>query len=248
MTQPDPSFPDEATPVERPWAMLAVVLAGFVGLAFLTTLLPHDRYARYQQLSETLHFRSIWAYERIAFDDTPINVAVIGNSRLQSAVSAPVLSQQLSERLGRSVHVANLSLPQEGRNAHYSVARELFEHQSGVDLIILSAIEAMPRDGHPAFRNIADASDVLTAPAFINRDYGEDLSFIPFRQMSLFIQSLAPGAFGIRSFDENAYFGNDYDTTLSYQSPTQTKYWLEISILSENNKCTIIKQIIESLY
>ena len=164
--------------------MLGIVLLAFVGLALLTMLLPHDRYARYQQLSDSLHFRSIWAYERIVFDDTPIDIAIIGNSRLQSAVSAPVLSERLSEQLGRPVRAVNLSLPQEGRNAHYSVARLLFEHHPDVELVVLSAIEAMPREGHPAFRNIADAGDVLAAPVLINRSFGDDLAFIPFRQMS----------------------------------------------------------------
>lgn len=220
MTQTESTQPERPIVQERPWLLLAVVFLGFVGLALLAMLLPHDRYVRYQQLSETLHFRSIWAYERIAYDETPIDVAVIGNSRLQSAVSAPAVAERLTEQLGRPVRVANLSLPQEGRNAHYSVARELFAHRDDVDLVILSAIEAMPRDGHPAFRNIADAGDVLAAPVLINREYGDDLAFIPFRQMSLFVQSLVPGAFGLSSFDEESYYGTDYDTTVSYQSPT----------------------------
>lgn len=211
---------DTHTPKERPWLLLAAVLAGFFALGGLTMLLPHDPYARYQQLDGTLHFRSVWSYERVAFDETPIDIAIIGNSRLQSAVAAPVVQEELSKQLGREVRVANLSLPQEGRNAHYAMARQLFEHHPEVELVILSAIEAMPRDGHPAFRNIADPGDVIGAPALINRDYGEDLAFIPFRQMSLALQSWFPELFGIRSFDEASYWGSDYDTTLSYESPT----------------------------
>lgn len=212
--------PEPAAPNARPWSMLAVVILGFVGLGLLTTLLPHDPYVRYQQLSQTLHFRSIWGYERIVYDDTPIDVAIIGNSRLQSAVSAPVLQAQLSEQLGRPVRVANLSLPQEGRNAHYSVARNLFEHHPEVQLVLLSAIEAMPRDGHPAFRSIAEAGDVITAPALVNRSYPDDLAFVPFRQISLFVQSMFPEAFGVKAFSADDYYGTDYDTTLSYESPT----------------------------
>jgi hypothetical protein len=176
---------------------------------------------RYQQLAPTLHFRSIWSYERVALDKTPIDVAIIGNSRLQSAISAPVVQARLSERLGRPVRVVNLSLPQEGRNAHYAMAKQLFAHHPEVRLVLLSAIEDMPREGHPAFRNIADAGDVVAAPVLINRSYLEDLAFVPYRQMSLFVQSELPQTFGVGAFDGTPYVGPDYDTTTSYVSPTR---------------------------
>ena len=100
------------------------------------------------------------------------------------------------------------------------MARQLFEHHPEVKLVILSAIEAMPREGHPAFRNIAEADDVLSAPVLINREYAEDVAFVPFRQMSLMVQTWFPKAFGIHAFDKARYWGTDYDTTLSYVSPT----------------------------
>jgi hypothetical protein len=205
----------------RPWLLLALVAASFFGLSLATLALPHDPLVRYQQLAPTLHFRSIWSYERVALDDTPIDIAVIGNSRLQSAISAPVLQARLSERLGRPVRVANLSLPQEGRNAHYAMAKQLFVHHPEVKLVLLSAIEDMPREGHPAFRNIADAGDVVAAPVLINRSYLEDLAFVPYRQMSLFVQTLMPETFGVGAYDGAKYVGPDYDTTLSYVSPTR---------------------------
>ncbi|MEM9311375.1 MAG: hypothetical protein AAGA34_07995, partial [Pseudomonadota bacterium] len=68
-------------------------MLGVVGLTLLAALglslfLPHDRYTRYQQLGDTLHFRSIWAYERIVYDPAPIDIAILGNSRLRAGVSA----------------------------------------------------------------------------------------------------------------------------------------------------------------
>lgn len=210
----------EAT-TARPWLLLALVVLSFLGLSLATLALPHDPLVRYQQLAPTLHFRSIWSYERVALDTTPIDIAIIGNSRLQSAIAAPVVQARLAERLGRPVRVANLSLPQEGRNAHYAMAKQLFEHHPEVKLVLLSAIEDMPRDGHPAFRNIADAPDVLAAPVLINRSYLEDLAFVPYRQMSLFLQTLMPQTFGVGAHDGSKYIGPDYDTTLSYVSPTR---------------------------
>lgn len=206
------------------WRLLALVLAAFVGLDLATLLLPHDPYVRYQQLEDTLHFRSVWAYERMTFDDTPIDIAFIGNSRLAAAISAPTVEDQLRKRLGREVQVANLSLPQEGRNAHYAIVKQLLEHKPEVKLIVLSAIEQMPRVSHPAFSSIAEAGDLVTMPLLVNRDYPSDIAAIPYRQMSLFVQSLAPETFGNHAFDEEKYAGSDLDTTLSFRSLTN---WID---------------------
>jgi hypothetical protein len=219
MTTPEATLPETAAP--RPWLLLAAVVLSFVGLSAATLALPHDPLVRYQQLAPTLHFRSIWSYERVALDKTPIDIAIIGNSRLQSAIAAPVVQARLSQRLGRPVRVVNLSLPQEGRNAHHAMAKQLFAHHPEVKLVLLSAIEDMPREGHPAFRNIADARDVLAAPVLINRSYLEDLAFVPYRQMSLFVQSELPQTFGVGDHDGAAYAGPDYDTTTSYVSPSR---------------------------
>lgn len=211
----------ESTGGAASWRLVFIMLASFAGLCAATLLLPHDPYIRYQQLLPTIQFRAVWGYERTMLDPTPIDVAVIGNSRLQAAVSGPELERELSRRLGRPVRVANLSMPQEGRNAHYVIARRLLEHHPEVRLIILSAIEQMPREGHPAFRNMADARDIVTAPVLISRDYFPDLAYLPFRQMSLFIQTRFPDAFGVRkTLDRAQYDGPQYDSTYSFDTPT----------------------------
>lgn len=204
----------------RPWLLLGLVLASFFGLCTATLFLPHDPYVRYQQLASTLHFRTVWTYERLAFDKTPIDIAIIGNSRLQSAIAAPVVQARLREKLGRDVHVANLSMPQEGRNAHYVIAQELFKHHPEVKLVLLSAIEAMPRESHPAFRNIAEVGTIFGSPVLINRAFLDDLAFVPYRQMSLFVQTRFPEAFGLRQFSRADYYGTDFDTSQSFVSPT----------------------------
>ncbi|MFO6446938.1 hypothetical protein ACLBKU_07290 [Erythrobacter sp. NE805] len=211
---------EEGGEVHRPWLMIALVVLSMLGLGAATLLLPHDTYVRYQQLTSTLQFRTVWSYERLAFDQTPIDIAVIGNSRLQAGVSGPLLAQRLSERLGRKVHVANLSIPQEGRSAHYVLARELFRHHPEVKLVLISAIEAMPRESHPAFRNIAEAPDILDAPMLINLAWLDDLAYIPYRQMSLFVQSRLPQVFGVGTFHRKDYAGTNFDSTKSFISPT----------------------------
>lgn len=203
----------------RPFVLLAILIGGFLALCAATSMLPHDRYHRYQQLRSTEQFQTVWAHERIVYDPTSIDIALIGNSRVASAVSAPRLQRELSTRLGHDVSVANLAIPEEGRNAHFLLARELLARHPEVDLLILSAIEQMPRGGHVAFSSMGDVGDVVRAPVLVNRNYFSDLAFIPFRQLSLFIQSSAPGFFGLTEFDGGLYLGTDHDTTLTFTLP-----------------------------
>lgn len=197
-------------------AMLATVAALFAGVLAL----PHDPYIRFQQLAKTIQFRSQWIYERVELDTTPIDVAVIGNSRLGAGVSGPQVQAALRRVTRTDLHVANLTMPQEGRNVHYAIVKRLLEKRPEVKLIVLSVIEQMPREGHPAFRDLADARDVLGAPMLLNRDYANDVGVLPFRQISLFVQSLFPRAFGdATALDRSRYAGADHDSTQTFRLP-----------------------------
>lgn len=213
-------------PDGRFWRLLGGALLTFAGLFTLSVMLPHDPYVRYQQLAPTIQFRVIRSYERIVYDPTPIDIAFIGNSRVQAAVRAPLLADELSRRLGRPVHVENLALPQEGRNAQSVIAGLLLAHHPEVKLIVLSAIEQMPRDSHPAFRNIATVGEVFAAPPLVNRDYVTDIAYLPYRQLSLFAQTLAPSWFGTKpGFNPKDYAGTSFDTTASFRNPTGS--WID---------------------
>lgn len=197
----------------------AVLLVAFACL-FAVGSIPDDPYIRYQQLAKTIHFRTKWIYERIHFDPTPIDIAVIGNSRLGAGVPAPEISSLLSASMGRPVHVVNLSLPQEGRDVQYAVAKRLLDRRPEVKLLIVSVIEQMPRVSHPAFKELADGGDVVAAPLLINRDYAANVARLPFRQLSMAVQSLAPERFGVRrNFRPSDYPGSDFDSTLSFTLP-----------------------------
>lgn len=210
-----------AEPAERPWLQIGVLLSVFFALCAATVLLPHDEHIRYRQLLPTIQFQTHWGYQRTNLSDTPIDIALVGNSRLQAAISAPALSRTLSDRSGTPLEVANLAIPQEGRNAHFVVAKRLLESRPETRLLVLSVIEQMPRDGHPAFSQIADAHDVIAAPRVFNRDYLADLAHLPFRQISLFTQSTFPAAFGHpEAADLDGYWGDGFDTTASFTTPT----------------------------
>jgi hypothetical protein len=183
-------------------------------------LLPHDRYIRYQQLTDSDLFRTRWVYERIHYDKSPIDVAVIGSSRVEAAISAPLLEKELTSRFDRPVHVANLAIPEEGRNLHYLIARELIENHPETRIILVSVVE-QANLSHPAFRYLADVDDLLHAPLLINHFYFLDAAFLPYRQMNYFVQTRIPQWFGVsRSFRPD-YFGTGFDTTHSFYLPNE---------------------------
>jgi hypothetical protein len=68
---------------------MRLTLRGFLSVFFFgallatcgMTLLPHDKYLRYQSLNDRSAPNSYWIYERIHDDPTPIDIAFIGTSR-----------------------------------------------------------------------------------------------------------------------------------------------------------------------
>jgi hypothetical protein len=213
------AFEEELVPRQRAWLLLALLAICFISYCVFTYLLPHDRYVRYQQLSGSDLFRSRWVYERIHYDKTPIDVAIIGSSRLETSVSAPILEKELSEQLGRRIHVANLAIPQEGRNLHYLVTRELIENRPETRIILVSVVEQAELS-HPAFRYLAEPVDLLHAPLLLNHYYFLDAAFLPYRQMSYFIQTRFPNWFGVSRTFRKDYQGTAFDTTYSFYLPS----------------------------
>ncbi len=203
----------------RASGLIVLLLVAAAALCALVSLLPHNPYIRFQQLRDTIQFHAQWIYERIELDPTPIDMAIVGNSRLEAGVSAPELQAMLRAQGRPDLHVANLSMPQEGRNIHYVIVKRLLEKHPEVKTLIVSVVEQQPRTGHPAFRYLADADDVVGAPMFVNVDYANDLATLPYRQMSLWAQSQAPKAFGDTAALSRAYEGTDRDTTLTFTLP-----------------------------
>jgi hypothetical protein len=219
MTAEIDTFAAEFLPRRQAWRLLFVFAASFALWLVSSILLPHDRYIRYQQLTDSDLFRTRWVYERIHYDKTPIDVAIIGSSRVEAAISAPLLEKELSEKFGRPIHVANLAIPDEGRNLHYLIARELLESHPETRIILVSVVE-QAYITHPAFRYLGDVGDLLHAPFVINHFYFLDAAFLPYRQMSYFVQTHFPGWFGVSRGFRQDYFGAAMDTTHSFLLPS----------------------------
>jgi len=188
-------------------AYLAVLALVSVLLAVLATALPHDPYIRYQSTKGTIFERTRFLYERLHFDPTPIDVVFIGSSRTAGGVDPGMLEQQLEQR-GLDLHVANLSMPASGMDIRVVEAREALRSHPEIRLMVISVVEAFPRDGHQAFGDLATTQDILGSPWLVNRNLPGWVLRLPMRQIKLFAASLLPGAFGYTTtFDPNQYPG-----------------------------------------
>ena len=176
----------------------------------ITVMLPQNSYIRYQAMSGTIFERVRWAYERIHFDDTPIDIAFIGSSRTARGVISPELEDHLTE-LGFDVNIANFSLPAAGFDVRLALAQELLAEKQP-DFLVISVVEQFPRHGHQAFGDLATVGELLRSPWVVNRNLPENLVRLPMRQIQLAMASWMPEAFGYRAeFDPAAYAGTSVD-------------------------------------
>ena len=193
-----------------PFALAALIaLSVILGASIM---LPHERYYRFQAHDNGTTRKADWIYERLHFDETPVDVALIGTSRTAGGLSGPTIERAYCDATGRRIHVANLGIPQTGRNMHYVIAREAAQTKApALTIVELNDIES--RKPHPGFIMLADSREVLTAPAAINLNYFSDLARLPGRQASLFLQSILRKPAVRAQFDEASYAGANLDLT-----------------------------------
>jgi hypothetical protein len=129
-------------------------------------------------------------------------------------VSASEVEKRLSI-LGKDANVANLSLVYQGRNAQWAVLDELYKTKNPRVLVVQFDENPSPT-GHPWFPYFAPSLDVALPPSIFLRRYLPDVSFLPLRQMELFLASVFPDLLGFRrAFDPVAYakIRNDFTTS-----------------------------------
>ena len=195
------------------------VLAAAVAVVALggSLLIPHDRYIRWQEMRLEAWARLGWIYERIHYDQTPIDIAFIGTSHTMNGIDGSAVQAALADPPGACRQVVNFGFPSYGRNLHWLIVRELLEHRQ-VHTLVLEVFENESRKAHPLFVNIADVADVLQAPLLINLNFFTDLAKLPARQVMLGLKTLMPERFGLhRTFDAARYDGPDVDNTRRVQ-------------------------------
>ena len=203
-------------------AYVVWLLAVLIGVMVGVSCLPHNRFIRFQTLRGTLHERAEWVYERIHDDPTPIDVLIVGSSRTAAALDPVALQGLLSADAG--LKVANLSFAEPGTDLAFFVLREALRTRS-VKIAVVGVSSHESKQGHPAFKDLADVEDLLHAPVLVNWRYLSNIAYIPMRELKLFAASIAPGLFGYRTvFDPGAYPGPDIDLRHRFPViPSRTK-------------------------
>lgn len=214
-----PILGDTATGERHFWRFWLGLVAGLLSALGVSLSLSFDPYIAWQQAQATQLFHSRWVYERLHFDASPIEVAIIGSSKLESGISPEELSKTLSQRMGRPVPVANLSIVMPGRDFADRIVTELLATHPEVRLILLSD-DGEITNSHPMFKETAPLRDVASAPLLVNLHYAANLLAMPYRNFANAAQQQKPAWFGVTShFEAGGYLGTDLDRTLGYQTP-----------------------------
>lgn len=185
-------------------AILAtVILTGMAAAA-----LPDNPYQRFSTLENTIQKRARWIYERIHYDPAPIDVAIIGPSRSGAAVDSPQLQADLAA-LGDRLNTVNFSLAENGRDLHWVIVEEMLKAKAP-KLIVIGVIEKPGRYGHPAYKYVAPAGEVVDPGFPGNLEYLSNLVYLPYRQMRLFAAQAFPTVFALPArFDPARYAGSN---------------------------------------
>jgi hypothetical protein len=197
----------------RLFGVLGAALAVALVLSAAVCLLPENDYQRWQLQDPDGRLR--WIYERIHFDPTPIDVAIVGPSRAQLGLSAAAIEQDLAKQ-GKPANVANLALPGDGRDIQWAILNELFKAKSP-KVIVLEVEEEPYPFGHFFFKYAAPAEAIVFPPSPFLHNSLYNLAYLPIRKLKLFGANLFPDLSGIsKQFDPEHYAKNRTDFSTSF--------------------------------
>src|SRR5947208_1211790 len=106
-----------------------VAVAAVSALQVLMTMcaLPHERYLRFQSLTELAVVKAGWIYERTHFDPSPIDIVFIGTSHTVMGVDSDLVERACREKGTSRCATVNFALEHLGRNVQWLIAREVIE-------------------------------------------------------------------------------------------------------------------------
>ncbi len=211
---------DEATSVPQRKTTLGKLLLTIVtafALALVlnaaVVLLPENDYQRWQLQDPDGRLR--WIYERIHFDPTPIDVAIVGSSRAQLGFSPAAIEKDLAKQ-GKKAHVVDFGMVGAGRDLQWAILEELFKAKS--PKVIVFGVDNQPYPfGHFLFKHVAPAEAIVFPPSLFLHNNLYNLAYLPIRKLKLFGANLFPDLFGLsKQFDPEHYAKNRTDYTTSF--------------------------------
>jgi hypothetical protein len=204
----------EATVGKLVFTILAALAVALI-LNAAICLLPENDYQKWQLQDPDGGLR--WIYERIHFDPTPIDVAIVGPSRAQLGLSAAAVEKDLA-RQGKHANVANFALPGAGRDIQWAILNELFKAKSPKVMVLEVEEEPYPF-GHFLFKYVAPAEVIVFPPSPFLHNYLYNLAYLPIRKLKLFGANLFPDLSGLsKQFDPEHYAKNRTDYSTSFMA------------------------------
>ncbi|WP_182852692.1 hypothetical protein [Vibrio sp. PID23_8] len=180
-----------------------------VGISFL----PDSPYTRYRLLDIGSYKAAAWIYERIHFDDTPIDVAFFGTSHTMNGIDSRLVEQSLGDD---ELRVVNFAIPHFGRDMHYTLVKQLLESRKP-KLIVLEVREQEARDLHPGTHYLAQPEDLYAAPWIVNLRYFGNLIRLPLRTIKTASYNSFPEFFGFKTgFSAVDYHGSHLNNAISW--------------------------------
>lgn len=116
--------------------------------------------------------QSYWINKRLQMEE-PVDVLLIGSSRMIDGVNDQLLTQLLSEKEGKPMQVMNAGFCRLGRDVQWWIVQQVLAHKTPKTLI-LEVRETEPKSGHPVFGYLANSSQLLEEPLFTNPRYFEN--------------------------------------------------------------------------
>jgi len=148
--------------------LFGLILFAVIALVFYY---PASKYFRYNYVTKGgCVGRSNWIYHRIFENTTPIDLAFVGTSHTLNAIQDSIIEKHINDIYDGKNYLVNLAYCGLGRDWDFKVVEDLFQHQNP-KILVVEIRENESIASHPCFPFIADASDVLGAPKFINQSY-----------------------------------------------------------------------------
>lgn len=167
---------------------------------------PLDKRQQYLGLRGDCALKALWIHDRIAQNETDIDLAFLGSSHTMNGVDDSLIESNL----GKQLKLVNLGYCRLGRNMHHSFLKELLAAKK-LKYLVLEVREEEDYFSHLEFPYIASTKDVVTSVTFFNRkilqDLATHLSYKANRLVSQFFyeeEAVLPDLYGFSPLNQTA--------------------------------------------
>ena len=142
----------------------------FIGVLFIW---PFDKQYAYRFIANDCSDKGAWIYDRIFYNQQPVDIALIGSSRTKAYGIETVMEDSLRKH-GLALSVANFGYCRWGRNMDHTLIKDILKAHK-IKYLILELHEEEERLSHIDFGYIADSRDVVAPVLFFDQQYFRDI-------------------------------------------------------------------------